>query len=275
MNITLLKNLTPAEVLHLENSAGLSLPRLLKYTLADLFFKNVLDIKTEKFSRQFPSEDHEYRNYVKPGNAFHCYVARQHEEIFLAPFRPDSRLRILLRHFMRIVYLKAMTQTRFLRLVRGNGNMDHCIRVSFLQRFRGKFSLTPEGRKMQRQLEAEMELVREALLKDPSKDSETVRKLGNTIGGNLFLFTASWLPFAAGADLLFLHELLLTQHRNSPGCSAWTYTDYSGIIEAGCGGSGCGGSGCGGDSGCGSSGCSGCSGCGGGGCGGCGGGGCS
>ena len=259
-----LTKLTPAETLLIRSGPAAPLKDLLKYTLMDLMYKQVLELEEMKLQTDLQNSSKSYR-YIRIGKRFHDYTGLAHEHVFLSPFHQNVILKLLFENAVRIGYENAGTQTSYVSRILRSYTLQDIVKRNWLQRLLGGFSYTSDGIAAKTAIDYEFELLEKhvAVYKE-SKDQRILDNL-KSIGGNIFLLASFDTTLAKEIEKELQQEFDRRASTDTSGCSTYLPTSSS---------SGCWSSfdshshsgGCSSDSGCssGDSGCSGCGGCGGG-----------
>ena len=111
-----LHKFTPAETLLIRSGPATPLRDLLKYTLMDLMYKQVLELEEMKIQTDLRNAFKTYR-YIRIGKKFHDYTSLAHEHVFLSPFLQNSILKLLFDNAVRIGYENAVSPTRYLSMI--------------------------------------------------------------------------------------------------------------------------------------------------------------
>ena len=263
-----LHKFTPAETLLIRSGPATPLRDLLKYTLMDLMYKQVLELEEMKIQTDLRNAFKTYR-YIRIGKKFHDYTSLAHEHVFLSPFLQNSILKLLFDNAVRIGYENAGSPTRYVSMILKSYTLQGIMKRNWLQKLLGDFSYTAHGTSVQAAINNEFETLEKLVA--AYKENKDLRILDNlkSIGGNIFLLASFDSMLCKEIDQELQQEFDRRTSTDASGCSGyWTTFDTSS------GGSGCwssfdshsNSSGCSSDSGCssGDSGCSGCGGCGGG-----------
>jgi hypothetical protein len=262
-----LNKLTPAETLLIRSGPAAPLKDLLKYTLMDLLYKQVLELEEMKIQTDLQHAFKSYR-YIRIGKKFHNYTGLAHEHVFLSPFLQNGILKLLFDNAVRIGYENAGSQTRYISRVLKSHTLQDILKRSWLQKLLGGFSYTSHGTSVKAAIEGEFETLEKLVA--VYKANKDMRILDNlkSIGGNVFLLPSFDTTLAKEIEKELQDEFDRRTVTDTSGCSTyWPTFDTS--CSSGCWSSfdsHSHSSGCSSDSGCssGDSGCSGCGGCGGG-----------
>ena len=111
-----LNKLTPAETLLIRSGPATHLKDLLKYTLMDLIYKQVLELEEMKIQTDLQNSFKTYR-YIRIGKKFHNYTGLAHEKVFLSPFLQNNILKLLFDNAVRIGYENAGSPMRYSALI--------------------------------------------------------------------------------------------------------------------------------------------------------------
>lgn len=264
-----IRDWTPAEVMMILSPNSYNGRDMMKYTFLDLITKGVLAYeKLEKDGKPFAN--------IIEGPLLHTYQPREHESVFLAPFKKGQH-RVPLKLFIRILNQSVGGPYYFRqRYVKRAPRLTPYFKPSFWNII-NVVALNEKGKALQQQLKIQVEAARSSLknLSVQQRGNSTGSALLLDLGPNIILL-AEWDALMRRKDLEEVAEELLQQLPDffleisdfyqdqiwdSLG-DAWSAISDA-VSDSG-GGSSDGGSSDGG-SGCGSSGCG--SGCGGGGCG--------
>lgn len=262
-----LNKLRPAETLLIRSGPAAPLKDLLKYTLMDLMYKQVLELEEMKIQTDLQNSFKTYR-YISIGKRFYDYTGLAHEKVFLSPFLQNNILKLLFNNAVRIGYENAGSPMRYTSMILKSETLNGIVERSWLQRILGGFSYTSRGASMQAVIENEFATLEKlvAAYKE-NKDQRILDKL-KSIGGNIFLLSSFDTALTKEFDQELQHGFDRRVGTDTSGCTAWTTFDKS-ESASGCWSSfdyhsySSGDSGCSSDGGCSSSGCSGCGGCGG------------
>jgi hypothetical protein len=270
-----LSTLSPAQTLILLEGKDANLRDLLKVTLMDLFLKQVLQT-TEIANTSHAGSETFSNTYIIRGNNFLTYNALAQEEIFLSVFRHTENAQFLFNTLVKLGYEKAGSVGHYSKIILRNSSIRPYFVEGIERFFKGKFSLTPWGIKLVRELKAEINELETTLPKLLETDQAKALEVLKVIKGNIFL--------VKGLDFKMMKEIenqVVAESSNAFSASDSSYPDAfmwlalttnSSSFDSGCSSSHHhhhdssdwgGDSDSGGDSG-GDSGCSGCGGCGGG-----------
>lgn len=266
-----IKQLSPAELLFLQQPNRLYGRQMMRVTLLDLIMKEVLQIHTLVDGATKPVY------YLTPGQYFSQYPPLVHEEPFLIPFQTGEQ-KVELTLLINLVAQKTKSYYGYqYNFVRKTPKIQSIMQPSFWNAFHS-FPLTQEGKELRKDLKQRLlegEQIVAASLRQTQSD---LAQLPFLLGSGLLLignleqtlaggtYTESWLNELTSA----YEPLALLFNRKSDEAAASGCGAFAGVSDSfgGCGSGGCSGSGCSGGGGCsGGSGCGG-GGCGGGGCGG-------
>lgn len=270
-----IKQLSPAEMLFLQQPNRLNGRQMLRVTLMDLIVKGVLQI-------QSVSTDPEKPFYViSPDTYFYQYPPLVHEEPFLEPFRMGEKI-MELNLLANLVTQRCGSYYGYqFKYVRKSPRLMDLLPKSIWNTFH-VFPGTKESKELRQDLNVRLGTGQNIVT--ASLNQQQVYRLAELpllLGSGLFLieslgaalstqtYPEAWLQelTTAYTPLQNLFKRPATGDDTAGACGGY----YGGIGDAFGGCSGDGGSGCGGGGGCngdGGGGCSGGSGCGGGGCGG-------
>jgi len=182
-----LAKLTPAETLFLLEERNADLKLLLKVTLMDLLLKQVL--ATDLENRRFDNDKAEkiINGHLTRGEAFHTYIARPHEEVYLRPFRSAGTNAVPFRRLVGIGLDRAGHQRQYQNLCLHGDGLAGCFSQSLLQRLTRSYQRTPQGAALCTLVDSErlhLENNLSGLLETaPAQAAEIIR----TIKGNVFL----------------------------------------------------------------------------------------
>jgi hypothetical protein len=259
-----LTKLTPAETLLIRSGPAAPLKDLLKYTLMDLLYKQVLEIEEMKLQTDLQNSFKTYR-YIRIGKRFHEYTGLAHEHVFLSPFLQNNILKLLFDNAVRIGYENAGSQTRYVSMILKSYTLQDIVKRNWLQRLFGGFSYTSGGISTKAAIDFEFETLEK--LVTAYRENKDQRILDNlkSIGGNIFLLASFDTTLAKEIEIELQQEFDRRASTDTSGCSTyWPISSSSGCWSSFDSHSHS--SSCSSDSGCssGDSGCSGCGGCGGG-----------
>lgn len=250
-----LQQFTPAENLLIIKGEKPDFGQQMKFTLADLIFKEVLQIITIE-KQTHPKDPVTSSAYVVHGKNFYTYHPQPHELVFLQPYIKSKTVKILFRHLVKMGFENAKSPNSFGKTIE-NGRIKKYFNNGYFSRAFWGRTLNDEGKNLKHTLDGEIEKIKRDLFISPA----SALQIAALIFGNIYLADAAVsLPGQMVPDL----EKQIAYNNDVPGssygwssCGSWSSFDS----HSGCGGSGCGSSGCS-SSGCSSSGCSGCGGCG-------------
>jgi hypothetical protein len=258
----ILSKLTPAETLMVWKGNEATLKDMLKYTMMDLFLKQILMI--EDVERQ-PSKRDPVRvyKYVSIGRNFTSYKHLPHEVVFLSAYQKNSGIRILFRNCVKMGYENAFSESAFCKTIVSSQQLKDSFTRSFMQKlFSGGFSYTNRGVQLKTLVETQIQELEKTLPAQINTDKQKALAILKQIGGNVFLLKGLEFALLKEIDEQLLKELNRTGTNGGCGTGCWTTFDtYDHDFDSSCS-SDTVGSACSGDGGC-SSGCSGCGGCGG------------
>lgn len=255
----ILSKLTPAETLMVLKGNGATLKDMLKYTMMDLFLKQILTIEDVK--RQ-PSKRDPVRvyKYVSIGKHFTNYKHLPHELVFLSAYQKNSGIRILFRNCIKMGYENAFSERAFCKILISSQQLKDAFTTSFLRKlFGGGFSYTSTGIQLKTQVETQIQELEKTLPAQINTDKQKALATLKQIGGNVFLLNGLEFALLKEIDEELIKELKKAGTNGGCGTGCWTTFDtYGHDFDSSCS-SDTGGSTCSGDGGC-SSGCGGCGG---------------
>ena len=111
-----LNKLTPAETLLIRSGPAAPLKDLLKYTLMDLIYKQVLEVEETKIQADLQHSFKTYR-YISIGKKFHSYTGMAHEYVFLSPFLKNHILKMLFDNIVRVGFQNAGYQSKYTSMI--------------------------------------------------------------------------------------------------------------------------------------------------------------
>ena len=251
-----LSTLTPAETLFALKLKSADLRELLKLTFMDLLLKKVF--KIQEIEKRISKREVRNYKYVLRGENFHSYREREHEFVYLDFYRSDKMAEALLfQHVVKMGFEKSKNEDYYQRLVSFRLRNEKYISKNFLQNIFGGYSLTDDGKKLQQNLQSQIDQLNSTLPDLISTDRKKALEILLQIKGNVFLLSSIDFELMRLLDRELMDQFKdykpTTTTGSCSGCTTWP------TFDSGCSGSGCG-SGCGGD---GCSGCGGCGGCGG------------
>jgi hypothetical protein len=256
-----LTKLTPAETLLAVHGSATHLNDLLKYTLMDLIFRQVLELETttREYNKNEPPRIYQY---VVPGRNYDTWTDKLHETVFLSTFRTNSDQKILFKNMVSIGYQNAKSKRTYHSYVLRNSGLQGAFETTFLQKIFGGFDYTRSGIQLKKTIADEFTALEEIVASYRKTQDKNILESLRAIGGNIFLVRGLDIALAQEIDKELSEEMKRTSTDMSGcgGTGCWTTFDTSGCSSSS-GHSGCSSHG---DSGCSSSGCSGCGGCGGG-----------
>ncbi|WP_196888673.1 hypothetical protein [Aureivirga sp. CE67] len=258
----LLKELNSTETLFLMNPNKVSLKDLLKYTLIDLVYKGVLEIKI--VSRKSHPSDKYVRNYVyvKRGVNFENYKSLSYERRFLKYFDDEYFEKMQIRSYLKAIHKGIDSDVDFKSEIQESENLKKYF-GSFKINLFGLYSYfirTNDGFKKSEIIDRELKRL-EKIIKNPKDHVSDDLAACLLVGANILLIEDF------DQELLNnFHEFISLNSVDSnlgnididllfTSLNAITYKNVGIYFSAGCSSGGCVSAGCGG--------CSGCGGCGG------------
>jgi hypothetical protein len=263
-----LNHLTPAETLLIRSGPAAPLNDLLKYTLMDLIYKQVLELQETKQPSEQQNLFKSYR-YIGIGRQFHSFTGMAHELVFLSPFLKNHVLKMLFDNMVRIGYEHARSKTKYTSMVLKSVALQDLFDRSWRQRIFGGFSYTSRGTSMKYIIENEFEALEKLVATYKENKDQSIPATLQAIGGNIFLLSSFDTALAKEIQQQLQNEFDRRSGTDISGCSIYYWPTLDSSASSGCWSSfdsHSHSSGCSSDSGCssGDSGCSGCGGCGGG-----------
>nr|WP_315220670.1 hypothetical protein [uncultured Flavobacterium sp.] len=248
-----LSELTPAEILILTKE-NVTQQEILKITLIDLLFKNVLKIFEVERQAHIRQEVRVYK-YVSTGENYNNYYSLNHERVFLSTFGMDNSIEILFRNLVKIGYQKSKTLSDLKNDIIKSPTLKKCFSQNIFQKLFYGYSFTRYGIELKEKVQKEIQNLGNELSSINNIDNQKAIELIKVIGANIFLLINVDYELLQQID----NDLGIEINKNNSivggsGCSGSSFDDYSSSFDSGCGGH----SDCGGNSG-----CSGCGGCGG------------
>lgn len=185
----LLSKLTPAETLLLLKPYESKLRDFLKFTLMDLFTRQVVqlvnfDVKPVQGNANLSLA------YVITGINFKKDEPSLHEMILLYPFYKKPKLKILFTHYIQIAIKAARGEENFKKKFLLVGALKPLIKIGFWQRIFGSFSLSEEGKKQREAIIRHFNFLDKelpSLLKNEPKKAD---ELIGQVKGNILLLNA-------------------------------------------------------------------------------------
>lgn len=261
--MTYLEKFTPAEAYLILNQNQQLQKQVLKITFKELILKEVLKLETVVKTSKNGKRKTTYK-YVKTGSVFNSYKHLTNEAPLLEPFRAKSKVRLLLKNYVRLIYDASGGFNSYI----WNGMIKQpklrpFFRANIFYWIIGKTKLTKLGESTKMNLMNELADIEEKLTFLIDQDQKRAAQLVKDIGAHLFLINIDFKKFKHLDQYLFTN--LKDQDFSSPNISKSSYLGYFDAddnyfdstfdsVSSEFGESGC-------------SSCSGCSGCGG--CGGC------
>ncbi len=268
-----LKKLTPAETLILRDTSAAAFRNLLKFTLIDLILKKVLVIKSDATQEEQEEDPVAYKNLVA-GPAFDSYNPKEHEWIYLSPYKKDSDISIQFKHLVKMGWESARNRNHYLfKQVLTSNEIYRTVKEGWFYRIFGSVKLTDEGVAMQRRINTELSQLEDKLPSLIQNNPEGTKDIISQIHGNILLLRSFDYSLLKQLDEVFEEELIERNTSMETDTAAlwffFLYDDFHSSFDSEfdsySGDSSWGGGGCsadgGGDGGC--SGCGGCGGCGG------------
>lgn len=268
-----LKKLTPAETLILRDTSSAAFRNLLKFTLIDLILKRVLVIKNEVTGQEQEESPVAYKN-VEAGPAFNGYHPKEHEWIYLSPYKKDADISIQFKHLVKMGWESARNRNHYIfKQILTSNEVNRAVKEGWFYRIFGSVKLTEEGAVLQRRVNTELSQLEDKLPSLIDNNPEGAKDIISQIHGNILLLRSFDYSLLKQLDAVFEEELIDRQTPMETDTAAlWffflyddfqssfdsEYNSYSGDGSWGSGGCSADG---GGDGGC--SGCGGCGGCGG------------
>lgn len=268
-----LKTLTPAETLTLRDTSSTAFRNLLKFTLIDLILKKVLVIKSEVADPEQQEESPIAYKNLEAGPAFDSYRPKEHEWIYLSPYKKDADISIQFKHLVKMGWESARNRNHYIfKQILTSNEVNRTVKEGWFYRIFGSVRLTDEGVAMQRRINTELSQLEDKLPSLIQNNPEGAKEIISQIHGNILLLNSFDYSLLKQLDEVFDQELM---EHNTPmetdTAALWfffLYDDFHSSFDSeydSYGGDGSWGGGCsadgGGDAGC--SGCGGCGGCGG------------
>ncbi|MBK9732586.1 MAG: hypothetical protein IPO83_15135 [Chitinophagaceae bacterium] len=185
----LLTKLTPAETLLLLKPTESRLRDFMKYTLMDLLARQVLQLLNYDIQPVQGNATLAFA-YVIAGKNFKKEEPKLHEMIFLYPFYKKPKAKILFTHFIQIAFKTAKGEENFKKKFLLDGEIKSLIKIGFLQRIFGSFTLSDEGKKQSEAIIKHFNFLDKELPLMMKNEPEKANEYINQIKGNVLLLNA-------------------------------------------------------------------------------------
>ncbi len=182
----LLSKITPAETVLIQLGSNAELKTLIKYTFLDLLLKKVIKV-VEIGKKTHPMDDIRMYTYIELGKNFEKYTPKNHEAIFLNPFREDTSIQVLFNHFVKIIYDASGGKKSYRESVRSNKQMKSYFNQSFFVHLFRLTRLTDKGKKVKEEITTYLQEANNKINDLLHNDKEKALELLLNIGGNIFL----------------------------------------------------------------------------------------
>lgn len=261
---------TPAELSVLIKGSSFSEKHVLKYTLFDLFLKEVLNYEIKIIESKTSRKSYSI-SYVSSGRNIATYKALPHEKVFLGVFYKQPSISVPLNQLVRVAFERIeYSEKNLKKLIVQSPNLTNAIRKGLWWNLFGSIRLTQIGIEEKQNILAAIKKLELELPPLMEKAPERALEIIALMKGAIFLIAGIDFDHFKSLETQFgiAYNKQLSQSGNSySGCGGGgcfsNYDSYSSgfdsSYESTSSSNGCSSSGC--------SSCSGCSGCGG--CGGC------
>lgn len=218
-----LSQFTPAELDILRRESSAKRKDLLKLTLSDLIFKQVL--RTIRVAN-----DNENAQVVR-GSKFGTYRSKPHEKVFLQPFvqMPDSA--IPFKQLVKIGFQESKSDSQYRNLILQSPDMIGFTKKGFFSALTGSFSLTSAGEHAKRQLWKELHDTGEQMKYAMQHNRADALVMLGMLGGSALLVSQMNSDFANTIDTLTTDEMRKQQMQSAStdgGSSGYGTTDETG-----------------------------------------------
>ncbi|MCS6991583.1 MAG: hypothetical protein NZL95_06940 [Chitinophagales bacterium] len=191
---------------------------LLKYMLADMFFREELALDHFETSRIHASRLGYAR--VSIGAKFQARKARLHEMVALFPFykRPDKK--IVFRHWLQMVLQTTRSEANLKwKLMQDENYMQGLFEKSWLHRLFGGMRLSAEGKKLQKNIIYHFNEIDQKLAQQLKHGRQQALHAYHSLAGNILLLNSFRFELVAliGAELARLDDELETGTSVVPG----------------------------------------------------------
>ena len=182
--MNLLFKLTPAEAMLLINRKA-DLRDLLQITIVDLLIEQVL--ATEEIEKQISSQSKpKLLTYVKRGPRFVDYQPRNHERVFLSPFKQETVESILYSNLVNMATNAAANAMQFKRRLITGDILSSYFSQNWWQQMFGVYSLTDSGKRLREELQQEIQAL-DSQIQASKSQGDALREISKKIGGNIAL----------------------------------------------------------------------------------------
>lgn len=184
---------------------------LLKYMLADLFFREELKLYNFETDRIHAARLAFARIGIGP--KFRSQKARLHEMVALFPFYRKPEKKIVMRHWLQMALQTARNEAHLKwRLLLDDDYMKGLFSKSFFNRLFGGMQLTQLGRQLQKQIIMYFNIVDQRLAQQLKEDRQQALRAYHELAGNLLLLNSFRFELVAliGAELSRLDDELET-----------------------------------------------------------------
>lgn len=167
-----LSSFHPAEVHLLLEQTDASNRELLRLTMLDLVERNILSFKRNNDM----SEDETGFLYVRTGEEYKTYSARHFESPLLLPFHKDAELRILFKHYVKLIWQYSGDGTYIRAMLLRDKKLQVFFRSNWWKRIWGKVVLSETGEHQRALLQNEIADLRHRLRESEENDLAVLRE---------------------------------------------------------------------------------------------------
>ncbi|EDP96177.1 hypothetical protein U8527_14795 [Kordia algicida OT-1] len=182
----LLSTIAPAETILIQQGSAAQLKNLLKFTFMDLLLKKVLKI-VEVEKQPHPRDEVRVYTYVETGKNFEKYTAKNHELIFLRPFKEEASIQILFKHYVKIIYEASNGKKGYRESIRSSKELQPYFSQTFFISLFRVIKLTNEGKNVQQEVVSYLQEVNLQINDLLENNQKKALELLIAIGGNIFL----------------------------------------------------------------------------------------
>ena len=196
----ILTKFTPAQVHLIREGTNATLKDLLKYTLADLFLREILTLE-EREDQTHPNSIPRELIYVFPGANFKDYRCQPHETCFLEPFYQSEDIEIMFKHLVVAAYQNARSKREYVyrQLIKSEALMGY-FKTGVFNAIFARVVLTEQGVAAKQQIESALQNIKQQLPSLRKSNQTAASQMLRSIRGNVLFLTDLDLDWLAGID---------------------------------------------------------------------------
>lgn len=197
---------TPAEIMLLQHETNAKRKDLLKLTLSDLIFKQVLRTQVIAPQGVSASDAKEYTNVLR-GKNFDMYRPKAHELVFLDPFLRNRELAILFKQLVKLGFEQSKNDKHFRNLILSSPSLNGLHKKGFWDSISGGFSLTSSGQRVKADVSRELYETGEVMKRSMLTNRSEAMMMLTMLGGSALLVSQMNSDFANTIDTLTQGEM--------------------------------------------------------------------